>query len=228
MKKLIALLLAAVMMLSLTACGGPEILGTYETTVDLTSYVAESFDEGSELGGTELSLENYLNNFSITVVCEFREDGTYSQSIDSESLNASIEEMKSAVLVMMDDLMLKTFADLYKVYGYTVETKEDVEALTGMSWDDIFPTTLGMSAEEFLATLIDESIAESFSDTLMAEGKYIAKDGKLHMSMAPDEECSEDAYETYEIEGDTVTVTGGVNIEDNELLDYPYVLTKIA
>ena len=228
MKKLIALLLAAVMMLSLTACGGPEILGTYETTVDLTSYVAESFDEGSELGGTELSLENYLNNFSITVVCEFREDGTYSQSIDSESLDASIEEMKSAVLVMMDDLLLKTFADLYKVYGYTVETKEDVEALTGMSWDDIFPTTLGMSAEEFLATLIDESIAESFSDTLMAEGKYIAKDGKLHMSMAPDEECSEDAYETYEIEGDTVTVTGGVNIEDNELLDYPYVLTKIA
>ena len=228
MKKLIALLLAAVMMLSLTACGGPEILGTYETTVDLTSYVAESFDEGSELGGTELSLENYLNNFSITVVCEFREDGTYSQSIDSESLDASIEEMKSAVLVMMDDLLLKTFADLYKVYGYTVETKEDVEALTGMSWDDIFPTTLGMSAEEFLATLIDESIAESFSDTLMAEGKYIAKDGKLHMSMALDEECSEDAYETYEIEGDTVTVTGGVNIEDNELLDYPYVLTKIA
>lgn len=228
MKKLIALLLAAVMMLSLTACGGPEILGTYETTIDLTSYVAESFDEGSELGGTELALENYLDNFSITVVCEFKEDGTYSQSIDPESLNASIEEMKSAVLVMMDDLLLKTFADLYKVYGYTVETKEDVEALTGMSWDDIFPTTLGMSAEEFLATLIDESIAESFSDTLMAEGKYIAKDGKLHMSMSLDEECSEDAYETYEIEGDTVTITGGVNIEDNELLDYPYVLTKIA
>ena len=228
MKKLISLLLAMAMLLTLTACGGPEILGTYETTIDLTDYLVESFDSGTGMAGTELSLSNYIDEFTLTITFEFMEDGTYHASLKQSAIDEAMTELKAAVLVMMDDLILKSFADIYNLYGYTITTKEDVESMTNMAWEQIYTSTLGMSAEEFIGQLLDESISDQLWDSFVLEGKYDAQKGKFYSSSSLDEDYTEDSYETYEIEGDLVTFTGGVNVEENEFLPYPFTLTKVS
>ena len=207
---------------------GPELLGTYEGTFDITELIITEFDNGTGLNDPSISLDNYMDKFEIKVIFEFKEDGTYIQKLDSASLNASMETLKSATLLFMDDLMLKTLIEQLAPYGYDLQTKEDVAALLGTSWDGIFSQTMGMSAEEFISELIDGLAAELIAEETIAEGKYKAEDGKLHSSLSVDEDYLEEAYETYEIDGNTVTITGGVNVEENELLSYPIVLKKIA
>ena len=229
MKKLIALMLALLMTFSLVGCSsGPELLGTYEGTFDITELIITEFDNSTGLNDPSISLDNYMDKFEIKVIFEFKEDGTYVQKLDSASLNASMETLKSATLLFMDDLMLKTLIEQLAPYGYDLQTKEDVAALLGTSWDGIFSQTMGMSAEEFISELIDGLAAELMAEETLAEGKYKAEDGKLYTSLSVDEDYLEEAYETYEIDGNTVTITGGVNVEENELLSYPIVLKKIA
>jgi len=50
----------------------------------------------------------------------------------------------------------------------------------------------------------------------------------LYLSEGLDVEINQGAYENYEINGNTVTITGGVNIAENEYLSYPFDLVKIA
>lgn len=229
MKKLIALLLAALMTFSLVGCAsGPELLGKYETTIDLTDMIIAEFDSGTGLNDPNLSLANYLDKFEIKVLFEFKEDGTHVQMFDTASLEDSMETFKAAIVPLMDDLLLFSLDQTLGAMGYTIETKEDVEAILNMNWDDIFVQSMGITAEDFIGQMVDELSAELFDQTVLAEGKYKAENGKLHISLSLDEEYLEDAYETYEIDGDTVTITGGVNIEEDEILPYPYTLTKIS
>lgn len=229
MKKMISLLLVLVLALSMTACSsGPDILGTYEATFDMTDLVVENFDEGAGVTGTDLSLGNYLDEFNVKIIFEFKEDGSYTQQLDASIMDTSLAAMKDAVIPMMDDFMLKAFIEQLAPYGYNIATREDVEAALGMAWNDIFPKVLGISLEEFMATLIDEMKTEVFAETIIQEGMYKAEKGKLYLSYAAGEEVLESAYETYEIDGDTITITSGVNVEENEYITYPYTLTKIS
>ena len=229
MKKLIALLLALMMTFSLTACSsGPELLGTYEGTFDITELVSTEFDTGAGLNDPSISLANYIDQFELKVIFEFKEDGTYVEKLDTASMEAFTESLKTATVLYMDDVMLKSFIEEFSSYGYDVQTKEDVEALINTSWDSIFISVMGISSEEFISQAIDSFASELLAEETIAEGKYKAEDGKLHSSASLDEDYPEDAYETYVIDGDTVTITGGVNVEENELLSYPIVLKKVS
>lgn len=229
MKKMISLLLVLVLALSMTACSsGPDILGTYEATFDMTDLIVSEFDSGAGVTGTDLSLGNYLDEFTVKVIFEFNEDGSYTQRLDASIMDESLAAMRDAVIPMMDDFMLKSFSDQLAPYGYNISTREDVEAAVGMAWDDIFPQVLGISLEEFIQTLIDQLKEEVFAETIIQEGMYKAEKGKLYLSYTAGEEPMESAYETYEIDGDTVNITGGVNVEENEYVTYPYILTKIS
>jgi len=230
MKKLIALVLAIALTFSLAACGskGPELLGKYETVIDLTDMIIAEFDKGTGLNDPNLSLANYLDKFEIKVIFEFKEDGTHLQTIDTASLEASMNAFKAAIVPLMDDLLLVSLEQAFGSMGFTVETKEDVEALLKMNWDDIFVQSMGMNMEDFIDRMIDGLSVELFDQQVLAEGKYKAENGKLHLSYSLDEDYIEGAYETYEIDGNTVTITGGVNIEEDEILTYPIVLEKIS
>lgn len=228
MKKILSLLMALVLVFSLAACGGPEILGTYETKIDMTDQLVTEFDEGAEISGTELSLANYLDECSLTMISVFNEDGTYSQSVDAASIDAVLENLKDAIIPLMDDLMLYSFIDQFSVLGYTIETREDVEQIVGMEWEEIFASVIGVDSEQFVSDLIDELSESLISEDLSKSGKYKAEDGKLYLSNAPEEEINESAFETYVIDGDTVTITGGINIDESESLPYPFTLTKVS
>ena len=228
MKKLIALLLSVVLACSLVGCGGPEILGTYKTTADVTDLFVESFDEGTGLTDPELSLANYMDSFTLVIISEFKEDGTYVQYLDSASTEAALDALAGAIVPLTEDLVLYTLSEQFRAFGYSFETKEDVETFVGMAWDDIINTSLGMSLEEFAEQLINELVADTLTDEVLAEGNYKAEKGKLYISESLDTEISEGCYETYEINGDVITVTGGVNIEETEILPYPFDLVKVA
>ena len=211
MKKLIALLLSVVLACSLVGCGGPEILGTYKTTADVTDLFVESFDEGTGLTDPELSLANYMDSFTLVIISEFKEDGTYVQYLDSASTEAALDALAGAIVPLTEDLVLYTLSEQFRAFGYSFETKEDVETFVGMAWDDII-----------------ELVADTLTDEVLAEGNYKAEKGKLYISESLDTEISEGCYETYEINGDVITVTGGVNIEETEILPYPFDLVKVA
>ncbi|MBQ3011321.1 MAG: hypothetical protein IJD81_09040 [Oscillospiraceae bacterium] len=229
MKKMISLLMALVMVFALAACGSsPDILGTYEAEIDLTDLVCDEFDKGAEITGTGISLSNHLTDFKIVMISQFNEDGTYSQTIDSASLERAMGNMKNAIIPVMDDFLLYTFKQEFVGYGYTINTREDVEGILNIAWDDIYSSVLGVDLNEFVDEMINELSADMFEDTLLLEGNYKAEDGKLFLSDGLEYNIDENVYETYEIDGDTVTITGGVNVEEEELLPYPYTMTKVS
>jgi len=108
MKKYISLLLALVLVFALVGCGpkAPELLGTYTTEIDLLDMVVQNYDEGTGFSGSDLSLANYLDSFTLVMVSQFNEDGTYSQYMDGDALDTAMANMSSACVLMMDDLLL--------------------------------------------------------------------------------------------------------------------------
>lgn len=228
MKKMISLLMALVMVFTFAACGGPDILGTYEVEFDLTQLVCDEFDKGAGIDGTEMSLSNYLDDFTITMISEFNEDGTYSQYADSASLEAALDNMAAAIAPVMNDFMLYTFAEEFSAYGYNIETREDVEALLGIEWDNIFSTVLGMDMDSFISEMMTELSTDLFEDSMLQEGNYKAVDGKLYLSDGLEYDIDETIYETYEMDGNNVIITGSVNLEEDEYLPYPYTMVKVS
>lgn len=231
MKKMIALLMALVLVFAMTACSSaPEILGTYETTIDMTDLIVIPFDGGAGVTGTDLSLANYMEAFSFIMVSEFNEDGTYRQYKDTASLETAMDNLKDALLRFTDDLLLYSLTEQFASYGYDIKSREAVEEMLDMEWDSIFSYIYGIDLEEFVGELTDVLSEELLNETdrLLQEGKYKAEDGKLYLSTSIDEEIDESAYKTYEIDGDAVSITGGVNIEENEYLSYPFTMTKVS
>lgn len=230
MKKLTALLLAIVMTLGLTGCSllKPELLGTYETEVDLREPVIEQFDSGTTLSGTAYSLEHYLEAFPVTVRFVFTEERMYSITVDKDSIQSALDGLKAAAAAMIDDYIFDSVKQRYEAYGFVVETRDDVAAYVNMSWDELCTTVL----EVPLSNYVDVIITNSFVDTLTAqycnEGRFNARNGQLHLSEYIDLEPSMEIYETYEISGSAVTFTGGVSLEDNVRIPYPYTIKKIG
>ena len=230
MKKLVSLLLTLCLVLSFVGCGskGPEILGTYETTVDLKKMLVEQMDAESGLG---LSFDEYLDSCEVVLISEFKEDGTYRQSVDMDKFEVTYENLKAAMVVYMEDAFVQLLIDQVALYGVVVETKEELEAAAGMTFDEIILQSLGMDLATFIDTMMGESLLEEFKEVAMTEGKYKAENGKLHMSESLDTDYEEDAYEVYTIEGDVVTVTEGVNMENADFVEYfgyPMVMTKVS
>ena len=230
MKKIVSLLLILTLALCLMGCSGkaPEILGVYETWVDMRTMMVESFDAGTGVAD-QMSLDSYLGVCGFVLVSEFREDGSYSQYVDEASLQSCLDGLASAAIPFMQDFMVLAFQEQFAAMGVAVESVEDIEQTLGMSMDQVFEESMGMGMEE----MIEEIIAESFDlEQIMAEsktaGKYKARDGKMHMSDSPETDYSDSVYETYTIEGDTVTVTGGVGVTEEEILPYPFTLVKVG
>ena len=218
MKRIVSLALVLVMVAALFAgCAASEpkvsdqeaLVGTWKGEMDLTKALKEEI--GDELEGFE------MDEFKVTVVFKFAQDGTYTKELDE----ASVETAFEGLIAGMEGFM-KTLLE--------AQAQE-----AGMSLDEMLAAA-GMTMEDMMslvtAAFEEQDLTGELLEDAKTEGKYKAEAGKLYMTDEKDEEINEDIYDTYTLEGDvlTLTATFGGNEEDNDMMKsvYPIVLKKAA
>lgn len=188
MKRVLSVLVASVLMLTmLTACGSKTdkaLLGKWTSEMDFGSYLNEGL-------ATEPEIAEYMavDDFILEIELYLNEDGTYKMTADTTANMASYEAVKAELTAGMEAYLTATAAE----YEMTLE--------------DI------LAASE---TTIEEMMDESFSvdmyydiiDEMESEGKFEAADGKLFMSDGLEYEIDKNVYETYTLNGNTLTITG--------------------
>ena len=214
MKKRIALLLSFVLVLSLAlcACGGGEkketLVGTWNATIDIAEvYNAEIAASGDEAMAEYLSVDS----FAIPLVMTFNEDGTYSLTVDKEGMDAAMNGLIEDMKVGLE----KYFNDYFSSMGLEIDVVEALAA-SGMSLD----------------ALVEEMKAEIMTEDMYADmesaGQYKAEDGKLYLTEDVEVEPVGGVYNTYTIEGDTLTIEAGTEELEDEMAEllFPLVLKR--
>ena len=154
--RILALLLALVILLSLAACGSkkPSVVGLWEAEVDMRDQMVEQMD--ASVGGSK-SFGEYLDSFVWVLTLELRQDGTYTLNYD---IGKEMGVFKSAVVDYMRDM-------INEQVGMEVS-------------DDLIAQALGMSLDEYAQSVIDAmtEAAETESATYRDEkGTLIWEDG---------------------------------------------------
>lgn len=214
MKKRIALLLSFVLVLSLAlcACGGGEkketLVGTWNATIDIAEvYNAEIAASGDEAMAEYLSVDS----FAIPLVMTFNEDGTYSLTVDKEGMDAAMNGLIEDMKVGLE----KYFNDYFSSMGLEIDVDEALAA-SGMSLD----------------ALVEEMKAEIMTEDMYADmesaGQYKAEAGKLYLTEDVEVEPVGGVYNTYTIEGDTLTIEAGTEELEDEMAEllFPLVLKR--
>lgn len=214
MKKRIALLLSFVLVLSLAlcACGGEEkketLVGTWNASIDIADvYNAEIAASGDPTMAEYLSVDS----FAIPLVMTFNEDGTYSMTVDKDGMDATMNGLIEDMKVGLENY----FNDYFASMGLEIDVDEALAA-SGMSLD----------------ALVEEMKAEIMTEDMYADmesaGQYKAEDGKLYLTEDVDVEPVGGVYNTYKIEGDTLTIEAGTEELDDEMAEilFPLVLKR--
>ena len=214
MKKRIALLLSFVLVLSLAlcACGGGEkketLVGTWNATIDIAEvYNAEIAASGDEAMAEYLSVDS----FAIPLVMTFNEDGTYSLTVDKEGMDAAMNGLIEDMKVGLE----KYFDDYFSSMGLEIDVDEALAA-SGMSLDSLVEEMKG------------EIMTEDMYADMESAGQYKAEDGKLYLTEDVEVEPVGGVYNTYTIEGDTLTIEAGTEELEDEMAEllFPLVLKR--
>ena len=191
MKKIIALTLALVLVLSLCACGAKEDLsGTWKTTLDMSA------SYNAELEATDPTMAEYLkiDNLEMKFVLTFNKNDTCSMVIDEDAL---ADEIDDALDILMDGTT-QYLEDLFADQGLDMPI-DDLLDMAGVSLDDL---------RNELAGELD--IADEFAD-MNFECNFKASKGKLYMSTSLDEEIDENKYDTYELKDGKLIIDTDTN-----------------
>lgn len=220
----LSLLLTAVL---LTGCG--EKTADFPTKVkkDITHYVLGGEVNNAPLFGTWCGELNFtqtandiwseselaaqfpqIDDFRITAIFQFREDGTYSLHYDPDSVEAAIEVVASN--------MAKHFAEWEQseldAMGINATAEEVLmgKGIDMQNWQDraIANMSQGLSA---------------FSEVLI-EGQYEVRGNKLYTSSSLDEPVNYRDLDDFELDGDVLIFTGLYSENEHGL--YPMVLTR--
>ena len=210
MKKIISMMLTALMLLGLTGCGATDaekMVGTWSTEINISSVIEESLE----------LYEEYFDFSDLVVVMTmtFNEDGTYSSGITEEDAQVLVDDVMSEI----ESNIVKLLEDQIADQGLSI-TVDEMLAFAGMTLDD-FTTAIteAFEQQDLVGVLVEQSASE---------GKYDAKDGKLYLSAGLDYEVDESMYDTYELDGDTLTLLENVGGEEAEFMleAYPLVMTR--
>lgn len=215
MKKIVSLALVLVMVVAMfagcaaSATDQEKLVGTWKGELDMTEAIMEQASEALE--GLE------LDSFKVTVVFTFKQDGTYTMNLDKASVEAAFENMVGSLEGFMTEMM----EGMAQEAGMSLE---DLLAMSGMTMDDMMAmVTESLEEQDLVGELIEDS---------KSEGKYKADGGKLFLSDGLDYEIDENVYDTYNLDGDVLTLTNtfGGDAEDEDLIRslYPIVLKKAA
>lgn len=204
MKRIFALFLTVLMFLTmLTACGSDDekkMIGTWTTTLDMTEYLNKTISAADPTMGETIK----FSDFSLTMVFDFKEDKTYTVSIDKDAFTPVYEKV-------MEDFKAG-------LSSYLAAMLAADETMQGVSIDELLAAVdLDAMAEEALDM---DAILESFESS---DGAWFIKDGKLYMDSMTD-------YMAYEFKSDDKFVVsecvGESYEEDGFSFPVPMTFTK--
>ena len=241
MKKLLALLLVLALGLSLAACGGAksDIAGTWQGKVDMTAYIISKGEADIETflsdQGVDMPLDSigkYLPEFAPVCTYVFREDGTYTFTMDEASMQLVLEAYQAGVETYFRYFYAEVLCQTLVELGMAdqVNGVEELEAILGVSLDEAISEMVGMELRDFIGQIVDEELgtAQEMAGKINREGKYKAKDGKLWMSSGLEYDVDPELYDLYSISGSTLTIEAGTVSQGEVALVYPLVLQKTA
>ena len=241
MKKLLALLLVLALGLSLAACGGAksDIVGTWRGKVDMTEYIISKGDAdiGAVLSdqGVDMPLDsigNYLTEFAPVCTYVFREDGTYTFTMDEASMRLVLEAYQAGVEAYFRYFYAEVLCQTLVELGMAEQVNgvEELEAILGVSLDEAISEMVGMELRDYVSQIVDEEMgtAQTMAGKINSEGKYKVKDGKLWMSSGLEYDVDPELYDLYSISGSTMTIEAGTVSQGEVALAFPVVLQKIA
>lgn len=212
MKRTLSLFLVFVMVLAgLAGCGSERdaFIGTWSAKVELAEAVNNALGADADTG-EYFSVETC----EITIRLTFSKDGTYALAADEASVQAALDGM-------MDDL-----ADgLVKLLAHRVA--EDAPKLSVEEWleqNGLSPEAL---IEEQRLQWEGAGLAARIEEEFCTQGKFEVKDGKLLLSAGSEYAVDESVYDTYTLEGNTLTLLEhiGTDSESGPFV-YPMIFTK--
>ena len=221
-KRIVSILLIAMMLLVMTACGGEtnadKIIGKWETTMDLTETMNTQFTTNPALS----QFKDYLTleDFNLKMYFEFNADGTYATTFDEATLNTSLDNLLAALKTAMKGYLQAIITS----QGVNITVEQLLEA---QNTDLDTMVNSSFNREETIKSMT--SGAQS--------GKYEVKGNQLFLSKTPDGTIDKSSCEYITIEGDTMqfTLPEGAEVvkpEGLENLDikafYPLTLKRVA
>lgn len=184
------------------------LVGEWKATVDMTDYLQEELNSIPEFG-TYIE----VTDFSFDVTYKFNDDFTYSRTVDEDSVDRAIEnlkgDMKNAINAYAEEAIRQNGLNI---------SPETMFALSGTSVDEIVEESYN-----------EELIAEMKED-LFSEGNFEAEDGKLFTSDGVDYMPDPNTYETYELTDNQLVLTNatGSDLDEEDLAAYPMTFEKVA
>lgn len=221
MKRTISILLIISLLfcstLALSGCNGDskKIVGSWQAEIDYAAAV----NAGISTVQNAAKMAKYIkfDSFPLLTTFTFHEDGTYSVTIDPSSVTNAVQNIRVHVAMGM----LEYVEDMLKEKNIPMTVNEYL-AFHGLN-----RLTLGQ-------TLVSDGALSEMAEALNkgSSGLYRVKNGKIYMTASADEELNETNYDTYTLDGDTLTLHE-CHCQQEEGFEsisqdiYPLVLTRI-
>lgn len=197
-------------------CSKISLEGKWVSTIDLT----DDFSEGGDMSG-DAELGQYYDKLnvplSVDVIYTFDSANSYTCVVDEEKFKADYAEAVDKFIDYMVEGM----------YKYA-----EAEGMSRDEFDAYYKETNGVSVREDIKAETDADIS-SIYDEMLAElaqtepQKLGIKDDRFYHT---DDNGNKLGYQTFTLEGDTLTITGEYDMQDKPVDEdeYPIVLTKMA
>ena len=183
-----------------------SLVGKWKLEYDMNDIIASTVGE---------DMDNFDSEFNVTFVFEFTEDGICRLSLDEDSFVKSFDSWKDDLLDYLIDMALEEYIS--------------DGSMTKKEFEKAFKSTYGMTLKEYFSEMLDEELDVSeLLDETETEMKYYVEGDKLYLV---DDTDTEDYYENFYIEGDTLVLGGDGSLSEAEILpglSYPLQLTKVV
>ncbi len=185
-----------------------KFIGSWETTVDM----ADMINQGMATEDDEMAEYLKVEEFNVSMIWTFKDDGTYKMYIDEKKTKKSFESVKDDIKEGMNEYV----EDLIRNEGLDFTVDEYMESL-GTDMDSLMDSIFGDEMYDFM-----------FGETELAEGNFKAEKGKLYMSDGLDDEIDENEYDTYEISENKLKLIESFGEYADENIDfYPLTFKRV-
>lgn len=204
-----------------------SVLGTWATDLDVDALLIPLLT--SMLPENPLNLADYLNDPPIRMFLALKNNGTYETYVDEDSVSAYFTSLKGNLGIYYRYLLSYLIAENLRSNGYNIsgDGPAHVEAVLGMSLDEYILRVNGQSLDE----IVDQEMGDDKLDIVVQayerSGRFTVEPGRLHISASTAEEPRENDYESFVLEGDTLTITDYAGTSALDLV-YPLVFQRVS